>query len=111
MMAAFAMLTIIMAFGITDPWVILAFSFLDGCGYRSQRSRLASVHWRYLERRHLPAAVTLLNVGFNTVRSVGWRDCCRSLWTAYHVALTTLSFAAPLTVLWRNNWKVKSSSL
>ncbi|MBB4232514.1 MFS transporter [Rhizobium mongolense] len=46
MMAASAMLTIIMAFGITDPWVILAFSFLDGY-YRSQRSRLASVHWRY----------------------------------------------------------------
>ncbi len=67
MMAAAMMLTILMAFGITDPWMILAFSFLDGCGIA-----LSDPAWRaslgdMLERRHLPAAVTLLN----SVRSVG----------------------------------------
>ncbi|WP_366930514.1 MFS transporter, partial [Mesorhizobium sp.] len=71
MMAASAMLTILMAFGIHDPWIILAFSFLRRLRHRAQRPSLASLDRRYLERRHLPAAITLLNVGFNTVRSVG----------------------------------------
>ncbi len=114
MMAASAMLTILMAFGITDPWVILAFSFLDGCGIA-----LSDPAWRasigdILERRHLPAAVTLLNVGFNTVRSVGpalGGIVVAAFGPLVTFALTTLSFVAPLTVLWRNNWKVKSSSL
>ncbi|SEI14670.1 Predicted arabinose efflux permease, MFS family [Rhizobium tibeticum] len=108
MMAAAAMLTILMAFGITDPWLILAFSFLDGCGIA-----LSDPAWRVslgdiLERRHLPAAVTLLNVGFNTVRSVGPIAAFGPLVT---FALTTLGFIAPLTVLWRNKWKVQTSSL
>ncbi|UXN57724.1 MFS transporter [Phyllobacterium zundukense] len=114
MMAASAMLTIIMALGITDPWVILTFSFLDGCGIA-----LSDPAWRasigdILERRHLPAAVTLLNVGFNTVRSVGpalGGIVVAAFGPLVTFALTTLSFVAPLTVMWRNNWKVKSSSL
>lgn len=114
MMAAAAMLTIIMAFGITDPWLILAFSFLDGCGIA-----LSDPAWRaslgdILERRHLPAAVTLLNVGFNTVRSVGpalGGIIVAAFGPLVTFALTTLSFIAPLTALWRNNWKVQRSTL
>jgi len=114
MMAASAMLTILMAFGITDPGMILAFSFLDGCGIA-----LSNPAWRaslgdMLERRHLPAAVTLLNVGFNTVRSVG--PALGGIIVAVFgplltFALTTLAFVAPLTALWRNKWKVQSSPL
>ncbi|MBY2918419.1 MFS transporter [Rhizobium leguminosarum] len=114
MMAAAAMLTIIMAFGITDPWLILAFSFLDGCGIA-----LSDPAWRaslgdILERRHLPAAVTLLNVGFNTVRSVGpalGGIVVAAFGPLVTFALTTLSFIAPLSALWRNNWKVQRSTL
>ncbi|MBB5536273.1 MFS transporter [Rhizobium giardinii] len=114
MMAASAMLTILMAFGITDPWLILAFSFLDGCGIA-----LSDPAWRaslgdMLERRHLPSAVTLLNVGFNTVRSVG--PALGGIIVAVFgplvtFALTTLGFVAPLTALWRNKWTVKASPL
>ncbi|PDT33068.1 MULTISPECIES: MFS transporter [Sinorhizobium] len=114
MMAAAAMLTILIAFGITDPWMILAFSFLDGCGIA-----LSDPAWRaslgdMLERRHLPAAVTLLNVGFNTVRSVG--PALGGLIVAAFgplvaFALTTLGFVAPLTALCRNKWKVQTSPL
>ncbi|AGS24553.1 MFS transporter [Rhizobium etli] len=114
MMAASAMLTILMAFGITDPWMILAFSFLDGCGIA-----LSDPAWRaslgdMLERRHLPAAVTLLNVGFNTVRSVG--PALGGIIVAVFgplvtFALTTLGFVAPITALWRSKWKVQGSSL
>ncbi|MBX4995893.1 MFS family permease [Rhizobium binae] len=114
MMAAAAMLTILMAFGITDPWLILAFSFLDGCGIA-----LSDPAWRaslgdILERRHLPAAVTLLNVGFNTVRSVGpalGGIIVAAFGPLVTFALTTLGFIAPLTALWRNNWKVQTSPL
>ncbi|MER8569304.1 MFS transporter [Mesorhizobium sp. M0924] len=114
MMAAAAMLTILMALGITNPWMILAFSFLDGCGIA-----LSDPAWRaslgdILERRHLPAAVTLLNVGFNTVRSVGpalGGIIVAAFGPLVTFALTTLGFIAPLTVLWRNKWKVRTSTL
>ncbi|RUX26310.1 MFS transporter [Mesorhizobium sp. M2A.F.Ca.ET.042.01.1.1] len=114
MMAASAMLVVLMALGITNPWIILAFSFLDGCGIA-----LADPAWRaslgdMLERRHLPSAVTLLNVGFNTVRSVGpalGGFIVAAFGPLVTFALTTLGFVAPLTALWRNNWKVPISSL
>ncbi|MCW0002275.1 MFS transporter [Pararhizobium sp. YC-54] len=114
MIAAAGMLTILMAFGFTDPWLILAFSFLDGCGIA-----LSDPAWRaslgdILERRHLPAAVTLLNVGFNTVRSVGpalGGIIVAAFGPLVTFALTTLGFIAPITALWRNNWKVQTSSL
>ncbi|NTE65140.1 MFS transporter [Agrobacterium tumefaciens] len=114
MMAASAMLVILMALGITNPWIILAFSFLDGCGIA-----LADPAWRaslgdMLQRRQLPAAVTLLNVGFNTVRSVGpalGGIIVAAFGPMVTFALTTLGFVAPLTALWRNSWKVQSSPL
>lgn len=114
MMAASAMLTILMAFGVTDPWMILSFSFLDGCGIA-----LSDPAWRaslgdMLERRHLPSAVTLLNVGFNTVHSIG--PALGGLIVAVFgplvtFALSTLGFVAPLTALWRNKWIVQASPL
>ncbi|WP_413990693.1 MFS transporter [Labrys okinawensis] len=114
MMAASAMLVILMALGITNAWIILAFSFLDGCGIA-----LADPAWRaslgdMLERRHIPSAVTLLNVGFNTVRSVGpalGGFIVAAFGPMVTFALTTLGFVAPLTALLRNKWKVPSSSL
>ncbi|MBZ9603089.1 MFS transporter [Phyllobacterium chamaecytisi] len=114
MMAASAILTILMALGITNPWLILAFSFLDGCGIA-----LSDPSWRaslgdMLERRHLPAAVTLLNVGFNTVRSIGpalGGIIVAAFGPLVTFALTTFGFVAPLTALWRNNWKVQQSTL
>ncbi|ARO32613.1 major facilitator superfamily protein (plasmid) [Rhizobium sp. NXC14] len=114
MMTASVMLTILMAFGITDPWMILAFTFLDGCGIA-----LSDPAWRaslgdILERRHLPAAVTLLNVGFNMVRSVG--PALGGIIVAVFgplltFALTTLGIVVPLAALWRNKWKVQVSPL
>ncbi|WP_296743603.1 MFS transporter [Mesorhizobium sp.] len=114
MMAASAMLTILMALGIHNPWMILVFSFLDGCGIA-----LSDPAWRasigdIVERRHLPAAITLLNVGFNTVRSVGpalGGIIVAAFGPLVTFGLTTLGFVAPLTALWRNKWKVQGSAL
>ncbi|WP_051441037.1 MFS family permease (plasmid) [Ensifer sp. WSM1721] len=114
MMAASAMLVVLMALGVTNPWIILAFSFLDGCGIA-----LADPAWRaslgdMLERRHLPSAVTLLNVGFNTVRSVGpalGGFIVAAFGSLVTFALTTLGCVAPLSSVWRNKWKVPCSTL
>lgn len=114
MMTASAMLTVLMILGVVDPWIILAFSFLDGCGIA-----LADPAWQasvgdIVERRKLPAAITLISVGFNTVRSVGpalGGIVVAAFGPLFTFALTTIGFTAPLTALWRNKWKVHSSSL
>ncbi|UCI31959.1 MFS transporter [Mesorhizobium sp. B4-1-4] len=114
MMTASAMLTILMVLGVADPWTILAFSFLDGCGIA-----LSDPAWRasigdILERRYLPSAITLSAVSFNTVRSVGpalGGIIVAAFGPVVTFALTTLGFVAPLTALWRNKWKVPSSPL
>lgn len=114
MMAAAAMLTILMAFGITNPWLILGFSFLDGCGVALSDPAWSASLGDILERRHLPAAVTLQAVAFNTMRSVGpalGGIVITVFGPLTTFALTALGFIAPLNALWRNNWKVQPSSL
>lgn len=114
MMAASAMLTFFMVLGVSDPWIILGLSFLAGCGTAFHDPAWQASVGDIVERPHLPAAVTLISVGFNTVRSVGpalGGIVVAAFGPLATFALTTLGFAAPLTALWRNNWKVHSSSL
>ncbi|MER9756241.1 MFS transporter [Mesorhizobium sp. M0166] len=111
MMVAPAMLVSLMVLGITNPWMILARSFLDGCD-RAERPAWRASIGDILERRHLPAAVTLLIVGFKQYRSgrlggSSWPP----LGLSPAFALTTLGLVAPLTALWRKKWKVQASSL
>jgi MFS family permease len=57
--------------GLLDPWLLLGFTFLIGCG-----TALFNPSWQasigdIVSREDLPAAVTLNSMGFNMVRSVG----------------------------------------
>lgn len=114
MATASAMLTISVALGFVDPWMILGFSFLIASGAALNDPAWQASVGDIVERRDVPAAVTLLSVGFNTVRTVGPAlggivVASFGLLTAF--ALTTLSYLVPLGTLWRCKWKVRSSPL
>lgn len=112
MTVASAMLTALIALGFAAPWVILGFSFLLGCGTAlNNPARQASIG-DIVDRRDLPAAVTLHSVGFNTARSVGpalGGIVIASFGPLTAFALNTLSYLVPLCAIWRGKWKVRSS--
>ncbi|MGX9576391.1 MFS transporter [Mesorhizobium sp. f-mel] len=114
MVIASAMLTASVAVGFVDPWLILGFSFLIACGGALHDPAWQASVGDMVDRRHVPAAVTLLSVGFNTVRTVGPAlggivVASFGLLTAF--ALTTLTYLVPLVTIWRCKWKVRSSTL
>ncbi|RWQ13510.1 MFS transporter [Mesorhizobium sp.] len=114
MTAASAMLTACVALGLVDPWFILGFSFLIGCGIAVNDPAWQASVGDIVERRDVPAAVTLMSVGFNTVRTVGPAlggivIASFGLLTAF--AVTTLGYLAPQFAIWRWKWKVRSSPL
>ncbi|MER9083029.1 MFS transporter [Mesorhizobium sp. M0895] len=114
MAIASAMLTAFVALGFVDPWMILGFSFLIACGGALNDPAWQASVGDMVDRRDVPAAVTLLSVGFNTVRTVGPAlggvvVASFGLLTAF--AVTTLSYLVPLGTIWRCKWKVRSSPL
>lgn len=114
MAAASAMLTALIARGFVDPWIILGFSFLIGCGTAFNGPAWQASFGDIVERRDLPAAVTLSSVGFNTVRSVGpalGGIIVASFGPITALTLNTLSYLAPLGAIWRCKWKVPCSPL
>ncbi|RUX94143.1 MFS transporter, partial [Mesorhizobium sp. M2A.F.Ca.ET.040.01.1.1] len=67
-----------------------------------------------VDRRDVPAAVTLLSVGFNTVRTVGpalGGIVVASFGLLAAFTVTTLTYLVPLGTIWRCKWKVRSSPL
>lgn len=112
--AASAILTALMALGFVDPWVILGVSFLIGCGFALNDPAWQASIGDIVERRDIPAAVTLINIGFNTVRSVGpalGGIVVASYGPLITLILSTLSYVVPLGVIWRSKWSVQSSAL
>lgn len=113
MVIAFALLTVFVALGFFDPWMILGLSFLDRMRRCSQRSRLAGLRWRYRGRTRCSRCHHHA-LSFNTVRTVGPAlggivVASFGLMTAF--AVTTLSDLVPLGTIWRCKWKVRSSPL
>lgn len=109
-----AALTILVALGMINPWVILFFSFLAGCGIAFNDPAWQASVGDIVDRKDLAAAVTLTSVGFNTVRSVG--PALGGIILASFGPLTafcmyTLGHLAPLIVVWRSRWKVPVSRL
>ena len=107
-------LTILVALGMINPWVILFFSFLAGCGIAFNDPAWQASVGDIVDRKDLAAAVTLTSVGFNTVRSVG--PALGGIILATFGPLTafclyTLGHLAPLAVVWRSRWKVPTSRL
>lgn len=66
-----AVLALFAWFGWLSPWLLLAFTFLIGCG-----TAMAGPAWQasvgdIVAREQLPAAVALNSMGFNTARTAG----------------------------------------
>lgn len=58
-------------FGVITPWLLLAFTFLIGCGTALNNPSWQASVGDMVPRDHLPAAVALNSIGFNLTRSVG----------------------------------------
>ncbi|MER8396449.1 MFS transporter, partial [Mesorhizobium sp. M1340] len=114
MAIASAMLTALAALGVVDPWMILGFSFLIACGGALNDPAWQASVGDIVDRRDVPAAVTLLSVGFNTVRTVGpalGGIVVASFGLLAAFTVTTLSYLVPLVTIWRCKWKVRASVL
>ena len=57
--------------GLLTPWLLLAFTFLIGCGTALNNPSWQASVGDMVPRADLPAAVALNSVGFNLTRSVG----------------------------------------
>ncbi|HEY5820032.1 MAG TPA: MFS transporter [Mesorhizobium sp.] len=64
-------LTVCAWLGMITPWMLLAFTFLIGCGTALNNPSWQASVGDMVPRDHLPAAVALNSVGFNLTRSVG----------------------------------------
>ncbi|RWL06442.1 MFS transporter [Mesorhizobium sp.] len=114
MAIASAMLTASVALGFVDPWMILGFSFLSACGAALNDPAWQASVGDIVDRRDVPAAVTLLSVGFNTVRTLGpalGGIVVASFGLVTALAVTTLTYLVPLGTIWCCKWKVRSSPL
>ena len=104
-----ATLTVLVAIGMINPWIILSFSFLAGCCIAFNDPAWQASVGDIVDRKDLAAAVTLTSVGFNTVRSVGpalGGIILASFGPLAAFCLYTLGHFAPLIVIWRSKWKV-----
>lgn len=112
--AASAVLTALIFLGFVDPWIILGVSFVIGCGVALNDPAWQASIGDLVERRHIPAAVTLINVGFNTIRSVApalGGIVVASFGPLVALLLSTLSYVVPLGIIWRSKWSIRSSPL
>ncbi|MEJ1161326.1 MFS transporter [Prosthecomicrobium sp. N25] len=57
--------------GVINPWLLLAFTFLVGCGTAFNGPAWQSLVGEMVPREELPQAITLNSMGFNIARSVG----------------------------------------
>jgi MFS family permease len=64
-------LTLCSYFGLVTPWLLLAFTFLIGCGTAFNGPAWQSLVGEMVPRSDLPAAIALNSMGFNIARSVG----------------------------------------
>ncbi|MER9597930.1 MFS transporter [Mesorhizobium sp. M0047] len=109
-----AMLAILAGLGILDPWTVLAFSCLAGVGAAFTDPAWHASVGDILRKREVPAAVTLISVGYNAVRSVGpaFGGIVVATFgplTAFVVA--TLTYLALLWTIGRRKWDVRASPL
>jgi len=108
------MLAISAALGFIGPWLILGLGFLAGCGFALNDPAWHASVGDILEKRDIPAAVTLMSVGYNIIRSTG--PALGGAILAFFGPLAALVLAAlsdlvPLAAVSRSKWHVSSSSL
>jgi MFS family permease len=71
LLAVSVALTLCSYFGLVTPWLLLAFTFLVGCGTAFNGPAWQSLVGEMVPRSDLPAAIALNSMGFNIARSVG----------------------------------------
>src|SRR5690606_24539906 len=71
MMTASVALAALTLLGTMSPWLLLAFTFLIGCGTALHNPPWQASMGDLVPRDVLPEAVTLNSMGFNLMRSVG----------------------------------------
>ena len=107
-------LAITVALGWIDPWVILGLVFLAGCGFALNDPAWHASVGDILDKRDIPAAVTLISVGYNVVRSIGpalGGAIMAFLGPVAALAVASMGNLVPLGALLRNKWHVRSSPL
>lgn len=97
----------IMAFtGWLSPWLLLAFTFLIGCGTALHNPSWQATMGDIVSREELPSAVSLNSMGFNLMRSIGpaaGGAIVAIAGAAAAFAVNTVSYIAIIFVLLR--WK------
>ena len=109
-----AALSAFIAFGFVDPCIILGISFLIGCGFALNDPAWQASVGDLVDRHNLPAAVTLINIGFNTVRSVGpalGGFIVAAFGAPIALVLSAISYMVPLAAVLRTRWTVQGSPL
>jgi MFS family permease len=107
---AYAVLALLLALGLAGPWTILALILVAGCG-----AALIDPAWQasvgdIVQRHEIPAAVSLISLGFNTVRSVGpalGGIIVAAFGPLFALVLSVISYAFPVAVLLRTKWTVQ----
>jgi MFS family permease len=104
MFAVSAMLTLFAYLGLITPWLLLAFTFLIGCGTALNNPSWQASVGDMVPRTVMPAAVALNSMGFNMTRSVGpaiGGIIVATAGAAAAFAVNTLSYFAIIFVLFR----------
>ncbi|TJW00018.1 MAG: MFS transporter [Mesorhizobium sp.] len=107
-------LAISIGLGYVNPWIILGLSFLAGCGFALNDPAWHASVGDILDKRDIPAAVTLISVGYNIVRSIGpalGGFILAFLGPLAAFVLAAASDLAPLTAVARSKWHVRVSPL
>ncbi|KAA3441618.1 MFS transporter [Mesorhizobium sp. SARCC-RB16n] len=108
------MLTALVGLGFYNPWMILAFSCLAGCGAAFTDPAWHASVGDILRKREVPAAVTLISVGYNAVRSIGpalGGIVVASFGPLTAFAVATLTYLTMLWAIGRCKWSGRSSPL
>ncbi|MEI9426294.1 MFS transporter [Mesorhizobium sp. Cs1299R1N3] len=111
---ASAMLACLVALGLVDPRIVLGLSFLAGCGVAFADPAWHASVGDVLRKSDVPAAVTLISVGYNAVRSIGpalGGFVVASFGPMTAFTLATMTYLSLLWTLQRCRWKVPSSPL
>nr|WP_289852121.1 MFS transporter [Rhizobium sp. SSA_523] len=104
MLTVSILLTAFAFFGLLNPWLLLSFTFLIGCGTALNNPSWQASVGDMVPRPLLPAAVTLNSVGFNITRSLGpaiGGAIVAALGAAAAFAVNSLSYLALIFALLR----------
>ena len=104
MLAVSASLAVFAFLGIITPWLLLAFTFLIGCGTALNNPSWQASVGEMVPRHVLPSAVALNSVNFNLTRSVGPAIGGIIVATAGAAAgflVNTVSYLPLIFVIWR----------